>query len=60
LLLVPFVVLSILPYFNRVEPRLWGLPFFWWFQFMWVPISAGLTAIVYFATEGKADRGGTR
>lgn len=56
LLLVPFVVLSALPWFNHVEPRLFGLPFFWWFQFLWVPISACLTAIVYFATEGKDDQ----
>lgn len=54
LLLVPFVVLCAVPYFNRVEPRLFGLPFFWWFQLMWIPLSAGLTAIVYFATEGNS------
>lgn len=55
LLLVPFVALSAVPLFNRVEPRLWGFPFFWWFQLLWIPVSAGLTAIVYFVTERNSD-----
>lgn len=58
LLLVPFVALSVLPLFNKVEPRLFGIPFFWWYQFLWVPLSAGLTAIVYVLTE-KSSNGGS-
>jgi hypothetical protein len=58
LLLVPFVALSVLPLFNRVEPRLVGIPFFWWYQFLWVPLSAGLTAVVYMLSE-KSGKGGS-
>lgn len=57
LLLVPFVVLSAVPFFNRIEPRVWGIPFFWWFQLSWIPISAGLTAFVYFRTEHNGNEG---
>jgi hypothetical protein len=34
-----------------VEPTLGGVPFFYWYQLLWVIIGAILTAIVYFATE---------
>jgi uncharacterized membrane protein YhaH (DUF805 family) len=57
LLLVPFVTLSAVPLFNHVEPRLFGLPFFWWFQLMWIPLSAVLTAIVYFVAERNSSNG---
>jgi hypothetical protein len=36
--------------YNRVAPELGGIPFFYWYQLLWVVISAVLTAIVYFAT----------
>jgi Protein of unknown function (DUF3311) len=39
------------PLYNRVEPAWIGMPFFYWYQLLWVIIGAVLTAIVYFATE---------
>ena len=39
------------PLYNRLEPSLLGIPFFYWFQLMWVIVSAVFTAIVYFATD---------
>jgi hypothetical protein len=47
---VQFVVILWPPFYNSIEPRLWGIPFFYWFQLLWVLVSAVLTAIVYFAT----------
>jgi hypothetical protein len=41
------------PFYNSVEPRWQGIPFFYWYQLLWVVIGAGLTAIVYFATEAR-------
>ena len=38
------------PLYNRVEPTLIGIPFFYWFQLLWVIVSAVFTAVVYFAT----------
>ena len=40
------------PFYNKVQPEWHGIPFFYWYQLLWVVISAGLTAIVYFATDG--------
>ncbi|MDQ3988952.1 MAG: DUF3311 domain-containing protein [Actinomycetota bacterium] len=58
LLLVPLLML-ITPVFNRDEPRLLGFPFFYWYQFLWVPIGVLCVAIVFAKTKhitGPADR----
>lgn len=47
-LLAPFVGVLWAPFFSRIEPKLWGIPFFFWYQFLWVVISAIVTALVYF------------
>ena len=51
LLLIPYVAMMWVPSYNRIEPMLAGVPFFYWYQMLWVIIAAVLTAIVYFATE---------
>jgi hypothetical protein len=34
------------------------VPYFYWYQFLWVLISAALTGVVYFATRDRGeDRG---
>ena len=57
LLAVPFVGLLWVPLYNRLEPAVAGFPYFYWYQFVWIGVSAGLTAIVYFATrDADADK----
>ncbi|HEX8957506.1 MAG TPA: DUF3311 domain-containing protein [Burkholderiaceae bacterium] len=51
LLLIPFLALLWVPFYNSVEPTLYGFPFFYWYQFLWVPITSILIFIVY-----KADK----
>ena len=51
LLALPFVGMLWVPFYNRVEPRAGSIPFFYWYQFVWIGISAILTAVVYFATR---------
>jgi FtsH-binding integral membrane protein len=53
LLLAPFVGVLWVPFFNAIEPKLWGIPFFFWYQFLWVVISAIVTALVYFKVAPK-------
>ncbi len=48
LLLAPFVGVLWISLFNHVDPQIWGIPFFFWYQFLWVLISALITALVYF------------
>ena len=47
LLIIPFIGLLWVPFYNSIEPQLWGFPFFYWYQFVWVFITAGLIWIVY-------------
>jgi hypothetical protein len=46
LLLLPLVLLWV-PFYNRLEPQLFGVPFFYWYQIAWIPFTAILTWIVY-------------
>lgn len=50
LFLVQIVICLWAPFYNRVEPSLAGIPFFYWFQTLCVVLGAAMTAIVYFAT----------
>jgi len=36
LLVVPYVALLWVPFYNRIEPTLFGIPFFYWFQMVWI------------------------
>jgi Protein of unknown function (DUF3311) len=47
LLLLPFIGLLWVPFYNFQEPALFGFPFFYWYQLAWVPISSLLIWLVY-------------
>ena len=49
LLILPFIVLLWPPFYNLRTPEFIGIPFFYWFQLLWIIITAIITAIVYFA-----------
>ena len=55
LLIVPFVATLFPGIYNRAEPTLFGLPFFYWYQLAWVIITAGLLGIVVYATRERDD-----
>ena len=42
LLALPFVALLWVPFYNAIEPTLWGIPFFYWYQFLWVILTSVL------------------
>ncbi|HEX4725850.1 MAG TPA: DUF3311 domain-containing protein [Pseudonocardiaceae bacterium] len=50
LLLLPLLML-VTPLFNRATPRIAGLPFFYWFQFLFVLVGVGCVWIVYLVTR---------
>lgn len=54
LLLVPFLML-VMPWFNHDEPRLIGIPFFYWIQFLFVPVGVVCVGIVYVMTRDRGD-----
>lgn len=48
LLLIPFIAMLWPPFYNFRNPEFIGIPFFYWFQLLWIIITAILTAVVYF------------
>ena len=55
LLLVPLLML-VTPWFNFDQPRLLGLPFFYWYQFVYVPIGVLCVWLVYIKTKTEPAR----
>jgi hypothetical protein len=47
LLLLPYLGLLYPSIYARLQPELWGFPFFIWYQFLWVFIAVAITAVVY-------------
>jgi len=43
------------PAYSADEPRLAGMPFFYWYQMMWIPITSALVGISYWLV-GREDR----
>jgi hypothetical protein len=47
LLLIPFIAVLWVPFYNSLEPMLFGVPFFYWYQLLWIILGALLIVIVY-------------
>lgn len=51
LLVIPLIGTLIPPIYNSRDPELIGLPFFYWYQLLWVLISVAITYVVYRQTR---------
>jgi hypothetical protein len=47
LIAIGIILPLIVPIYAREDPALWGIPFFYWYQMLWVFIDAVLLWIVY-------------
>ena len=47
LLLIPCAALAAVPIYSRETPELWGWPFFYWYQVLWVLLTPLLTIAAY-------------
>jgi Protein of unknown function (DUF3311) len=47
LLIIPFVAVLWVPFYNRIGPTLWGFPFFYWYQLLWIILSVLIIGLVY-------------
>ncbi len=47
ILFIPFFVAIWVPLYNRIEPSVFGIPFFYWFQFALIIVAAIVTALAY-------------
>lgn len=63
LLVIPYIGTLWVSTYTSITPEVWGIPFFYWYQFLWIGISAAITIVVYLAEDrGDASRsdGGER
>jgi len=47
LLVLPFLGVLSVPFYNRVEPTLLAVPFFYWYQMLWIVLCAVIVSVVY-------------
>jgi hypothetical protein len=47
LLVVPFIAMLWVSSYNSAEPMVAGIPFFYWYQLLWILIAAVLIGFVY-------------
>jgi Protein of unknown function (DUF3311) len=59
LLLVPVLLVAYPPLYNRSDPQLFGVPFFYWYQLAVIPVSVVCTTAVYRAGRRRRS-GGSR
>jgi hypothetical protein len=70
LLAVPIAAILVVPIYARSGPEVAGWPFFYWYQVVWVPLSAVFTGAAYVlvhrarssenSATGDRSRGGVR
>ncbi|MGO8993754.1 MAG: DUF3311 domain-containing protein [Polyangiaceae bacterium] len=53
LLALPLAATLWVPLYNRAEPTFIGIPFFYWYLFLWILVVAALNSLVYFATRDR-------
>lgn len=50
-LILPFIATLFPGLYNSESPAMGGLPYFYWYQLLWVVIAGFLTILVYFVTQ---------
>jgi hypothetical protein len=56
LLLPPIVVPLLVGLYDKDDPRLWGFPFYYWFQFLLIPCAAAFTVSAYYVAKEAVRR----
>jgi hypothetical protein len=53
LLVLPYIAMMWVPSYNRIEPQIAGVPFFYWYQLLWIVLGAALMLPIYFSDERR-------
>ena len=53
--IVPFIAVLWIPLYDKRKPEVAGFPFFFWWQLVWVLITASLMGLAYFVVS-REDR----
>jgi len=46
-LLLPYAAVLCVPLYNRAGPEIAGIPFFYWYQLLWIPLGSLLLLLAY-------------
>ncbi|MFF3058790.1 DUF3311 domain-containing protein [Streptomyces sp. NPDC057909] len=59
-LIAPFVAMLWVGSYAKVDPAFIGIPFFYWYQMLWVLISTALTMVAYklWQRDQRSRKGG--
>ncbi|GAA1981685.1 hypothetical protein GCM10009838_48730 [Catenulispora subtropica] len=49
--ILPFVAVLYVPIYDKDESELGGFPFFFWWQLLWVAVTAGLMGLAYYVVR---------
>jgi hypothetical protein len=56
LLALPIAALLWVPLYARKDPELWGFPFFYWYQMLWVIVCGVCTGGAYLLVQRDRSR----
>jgi hypothetical protein len=56
LILIPAVINLSTPLYNRIEPQLFGIPFFYWFQTVWLALCSGFYLVFAHLMDGRKEK----
>jgi hypothetical protein len=48
---VPYIAVLWVPFYNSAEPSLYGVPFFYWYQMLWILLGVVTLVPVYLVEE---------
>lgn len=54
LLIIPFIALCYPAWYDSADPEIAGIPFFYWYQLLWIVLTALILAVVYFVETAAA------
>ena len=54
LLGLPYLAVLWPPFYNRIDPAIAGIPFFYWYQMFWIVVGAAVLLPVYLSDEKNA------
>jgi hypothetical protein len=54
LLAIPIIMPLLVPLYNRVNPALLGIPFFYWYQLGCAVVAIAVITFVYLVTKGRS------
>jgi hypothetical protein len=52
-LALPYLGLLWVPFYNRLTPELFGIPFFYWYQMSWIVLGSAALVPIYLYEERR-------